>query len=74
MDTFVLRIWAPAPDTGETGAQPLGSHGTAHHVGSGRSGIFHSEEQLLRLLVQLRREAVADGDADGDTTGRRIAV
>ena len=62
MDTFVLRIWTPAPGAGDTGTAPLGTHGTAHHVVSGRSGIFRSEEQLIRLLDQLRTEAAADGE------------
>ena len=63
MDTFVLRIWTPAPGVSEAGAMPHGTHGTAHHVVSGRSGVFRSEEQLIRLLVELRREAATDGDA-----------
>ena len=33
---------------------PQGTHGTAHHVVSGRSGVFRSEEQLVRLLAELR--------------------
>jgi hypothetical protein len=75
MDTFVLRIWAPAPVTGETGAMPQGTHGTAHHVVSGRSGVFRSEEQLVRLLTELRREAAADGDTDpGETIQGSTAV
>ena len=75
MDTFVLRIWTPAPVAGDTGAMPQGTHGTAHHVVSGRSGVFRTEDQLLRLLGDLRNEAVADGqagglDAVGDTGSR----
>jgi hypothetical protein len=62
MDTFVLRIWTAAPVAGDAGTAPHGAHGTAHHVVSGRSGIFRSEEQLIRLLSELRREAAADGD------------
>ena len=63
MDTFVLRIWTPAPVAGDSGATPPGPHGTAHHVISGRSGVFRSDEQLMGLLAQLRREALADGEA-----------
>jgi hypothetical protein len=69
MDTFVLRIWAPAPVAGEVAAAPQGTHGTAHHVVSGRSGVFRSEEQLVRLLADLRREAAADGDTGPGETG-----
>jgi hypothetical protein len=62
MDTFVLRIWAPAPGMAEAGSAPAGAHGTAHHVVSGRSGVFRSEEQLIRLLGDLQREAAQDDD------------
>jgi hypothetical protein len=75
MDTFVLRIWTPAPVAGDTGATPQGTHGTAHHVASGRSGVFRSEDQLLRLLVELQEEATAEGTAGGpETAGGPIAV
>ena len=60
MDTFVLRIWAPASGAGEIAGLPAGIHGTAHHVISGRSGVFRSQEQLVQLLADLRREALAD--------------
>ena len=74
MDTFVLRIWTPAPVAGDTGATPPGTHGTAHHVVSGRSGVFRSEDQLLRLLVELQKKAAADVAADGqETVGGSIA-
>ena len=63
MDTFVLRIWTPAPVAGDSGATPEGTHGTAHHVVSGRSGVFRSDDQLLRLLTDLRNEANAEADA-----------
>ena len=68
MDTFVLRIWTPAPVAGDTGATPPGTHGTAHHVVSGRSGVFRSEDQLLRLLVELQKKAAADVAAGGQET------
>jgi hypothetical protein len=63
MDTFVLRIWTPAVPTAATEVA-TGAHGTAHHVGSGQSGIFRNDAQLLRLLDELRRAAAADPDPD----------
>jgi hypothetical protein len=69
MDTFVLRIWTPAAAAGETAPVPQGAHGTAHHVVSGRSGVLRSDEQLLRLLIELRREAMADGEPVSQETG-----
>jgi hypothetical protein len=75
MDTFVLRIWTPAPVAGDTDATPQGTHGTAHHVISGRSGVFRSEDQLIRLLVELRKEAAADVATGGqETTAGSTAV
>jgi len=75
MDTFVLRLWTPAPGASETAAMPQGTHGTAHHVISGRSGVFRSEEQLIRLLAELRREALADdATATGETRERPVAA
>ena len=75
MDTFVLRIWTPAPVAGDTAATPPGTHGTAHHVISGRSGVFRSEDQLIRLLVELQKEAAADVASGGqETSAGSIAV
>jgi hypothetical protein len=74
MDTFVLRIWTPAAAAGESAALPQGTHGTAHHVASGRSGVFRSEEQLLRLLTELRREAIEDRGIVGHETGDEDAA
>lgn len=60
MDTFVLRIWTPASAAGDpNGAEP-GTHGTAQHIASGRSGVFRTDEQLVRLLVELRRDPTPD--------------
>ena len=61
MDTFVLRIWTPADAIGAPEAA-LGTRGTAQHVGSGRSGIFRNDAQLLRLLDELRKAATVDRD------------
>ena len=75
MDTFVLRIWAPASGAGEIAGLPAGIHGTAHHVISGRSGVFRSEEQLVRLLAALRKEALADSATAGqEAPGSRVAA
>ena len=74
MDTFVLRIWTPAAAAGESAALPEGTRGTAHHVASGRSGVFRSEEQLLRLLTELRREANADREVVGHESGDEDAA
>lgn len=59
MDTFVLRIWTPA-DEDAVATGPGGSRGTAHHVGTGRSGVFQSDEQLIQLLAALRRQSAED--------------
>ena len=72
MDTFVLRIWTPATDAGHAAAMPAGTHGTAHHVATGRSGIFRTSEQLLEVLADLRKTPAGDptmSDDDGSTDG-----
>jgi hypothetical protein len=66
MDTFVLRIWTPATDAGDAAAMPAGTHGTAHHVATGRSGIFRTSEQLLGVLDDLRMSPVGDATAGDD--------
>jgi hypothetical protein len=54
MDTFVVRLWSSgAPD--EEAATDSGLHGTAQHVGSGRSAPFRNGLQLLALMAELRR-------------------
>ena len=56
MDTFVLRIWSPGESAGDAAA-PDGMRGTVQHVGTGRSGVFRSDAQLLGLIAALRRQA-----------------
>jgi hypothetical protein len=51
VDTFVIRLWTPADDSG-VAAYP---RGVAHHVASGRSARFHDGTELLALLEELRR-------------------
>jgi hypothetical protein len=64
MDTFVLRIWVPTDETG-AGGDASAARGTAQHVGSGRSGIFRDDAQLLRLLGELRTAAASDRSPEG---------
>jgi hypothetical protein len=53
METFVVRLWTPAPAAGDPGAASLGMHGTARHVGTGRSATFRDGRELLELLEVL---------------------
>ena len=59
MDTFVLRIWTPA-DEGAVDPSSGGSRGTAHHVGTGRSGVFQGDEELIQLIAALRRQSAEE--------------
>ena len=73
MDTFVLRIWAPADVAGPS-PESHGTRGTAHHIGSGRSGIFRDDKQLIRLLDELRRQGGTGkpGADDASASGRSL--
>ena len=54
--TFVLRLWT----TGEPSLSALDSLcGTVEHLGSGRSGPFAREGDLLAFLREQLREPVA---------------
>jgi hypothetical protein len=55
MDTFVVRLWTPAPTAGDPAAARIGLHGTVHHVGSGRTATFRDGEELTELLSSLGR-------------------
>ena len=77
MDTFVVRLWTPAPAAGDPGAARHGVHGTAQHVGSGRSATFRDGQELLELLSNLgggdahaaAEDALPARDANVLTTG-----
>ena len=45
METFVVRVFVPAPED-----QVEGLRGTVEHVPSGRSSVFVGLEQLGRFL------------------------
>ena len=78
MDTFVVRLWTPAPSAGDPATTQAGVHGTAQHVGSGRSATFRDGQELLDALAVLGgggAQAVAEQpgtkrDADVPSTGR----
>ena len=53
MDTFVVRLWTPAPTAGDPAAARIGLHGTVHHVGSGRTATFRDGQELTELLSSL---------------------
>jgi hypothetical protein len=53
MDTFVVRLWTPAPTAGDPAAARIGLHGTVHHVGSGRTATFRDGRELTELLSSL---------------------
>jgi hypothetical protein len=62
METFVVRIWAPA-DAREGDRTPV--KGRLEHVTSGRRAVFRGIEELGALIVdELRRER-----ADAAETG-----
>ena len=66
METFVVRIWAPA-DAREADRTRTGLQGRLEHVPSGRRLVFRGTHELGALIVdELRRAAV-----DAGTTGKK---
>lgn len=71
MDTFVIRLWTPAESAGDPGDARPGVHGTAHHVGSGRTATFRDGRELLDVLDELR--AAGPVATDGGPAASRFA-
>lgn len=60
METFVVRIWAPADPAERSSATAL--QGRVEHVASGRGVAFRGAAELCRLLLdQVRRTATVAG-------------
>jgi hypothetical protein len=58
---------------GKTETATQGTHGTQHVV-SDKSGVIRTEEQFIRPLIELRRDAAAEGDASAKTNNGPVAV
>ena len=50
METFIVRLWAPAPDLAEE-ISPGELHGSVEHVGSKDSRRFRNGDDLLEILT-----------------------
>jgi hypothetical protein len=59
METFVVRLWTPAPELDGAAEEPLLLRGLLDHSVSGRSTPFESDRELLRLLRACLAEAKA---------------
>jgi hypothetical protein len=64
METFVIRIWAPADE--EERARATQVKGRLEHVTSGRRVLFHAIEELGPLIVDELRKADEDSGWAGD--------
>ena len=64
MEHYVVRLWVPAPGTGDPD-DDRGMHGVVSHVASGRTETFRDGPELLRQLIDLRRPT-SDGAAEPD--------
>jgi hypothetical protein len=63
METFVVRIWAPA-DAADRDPTKTDVHGRVEHVPSGRRATFHGTEELGALIVrQLEKPGHGAGPA-----------
>jgi hypothetical protein len=49
VETFIVRLWAPAPDLAEEVAM-YEVRGSVEHVGSKRQAPFRSGQELLDLM------------------------
>ena len=56
MQTFVVRLWIPQEPSLRA---PDSLRGIVEHVGSGRSGPFTDEDQLLAFLRERLEQPVA---------------
>lgn len=50
METFIVRLWAPAPDLAEE-ISPDELHGSVEHVGSKDTRRFQDGDDLLGILT-----------------------
>jgi hypothetical protein len=58
MDTFVVRVWSPGVDDGESGLR-----GVVEHVSTGVSDRFRNVDELVAFL-QTREPGSDDGHRD----------
>ncbi len=52
METFIVRLWAPAPDLAQE-ISPGGLQGSVEHVGSKDTRRFENGPDLLEILTSL---------------------
>ena len=50
METFIVRLWAPAPELAEE-ISPGELHGSVEHVGSKDTRRFRNGDDLLEILT-----------------------
>ena len=67
METFVIRIWAPADE--QERQRPSRVKGRLEHVTSGRRVLFHGIEELGPLIADELRKAHKVAGAAGDKEG-----
>lgn len=67
MQTFVVRIWAPADEQERHEGDAV--QGRLEHVQSGRRAVFHDVEELWRLIGRELRRTKQRAGAPGDQEG-----
>jgi hypothetical protein len=60
MDTYLVRLWRPAPEDAETDLR-----GVVRHVGTGQERVFASSRDLLAFLRRGAAEATGAGAPGG---------
>lgn len=68
METFVVRIWAPA-DAAERDLTPTDVQGRVEHVTSGRRATFHGTEELGVLIVRQLEKSKQPAGRAGEKEG-----
>lgn len=67
METFVIRIWAPADE--QERQESTSVKGRLEHVTSGRRVVFHGIEELGPLIADELRKAEESAGSPGDQEG-----
>jgi len=56
VETFIVRLWAPAPDLAE-GVAASEVRGSVEHIGSKRQAPFRSGQELLDVMRAVASDA-----------------
>ena len=64
MEHYVIRLWVPAANAGDTETTDPGMRGVVSHVPTGRTETFRDGRELLMRLIDLRGPMTTTPDLD----------